>query len=199
MDSISELASAFARFPGIGPRQAKRFVYHLLNVPPGERDKLAVLITKLHGEIGQCTLCKRFSGAKTPLCAYCGDERRDNAFLMVVEKDQDLEALERSGTYKGRYFVLGGALTLSGKGSIREESLLKAIDHYKDKGLSEIILALSATAEGEHTTDHLRRVLAPLTPHMKLTTLGRGLSTGSELEYSDKETLQAAFQNRKET
>lgn len=199
MDSISELASLFARFPGIGPRQAKRFVYHLLAVPKGDRDKLAALIQKLEGDIGQCTLCKRFSAVKAPLCKYCADSGRDTTLLMLVEKDQDLEAIERSGTYRGHYFVLGGVLTLAGKGAIREDALLRTLSVYKDKGLTEIILALSATAEGEHTTDYLRRTLEPLTPHVKLTVLGRGLATGSELEYADKETLQAALQNRKET
>ena len=117
---------------------------------------------------------------------------------MLVEKDQDLAALERAGTYKGRYFVLGGALTLSGKGGIREKELLTAIQKRLEKGLQEVVLALSATSEGEHTADYVRRLIAPHREKLKISTLGRGLSTGSELEYSDAETLRAALAGRKE-
>jgi recombination protein RecR len=129
---------------------------------------------------------------------------------MLVEKDQDLIAVERANAYRGRYFVLGGVITLSGKGHIRERELIERVER-RIKGasisgsnihhvpLAEIVLALSATSEGEHTADHIRRILTPLREHVKLSTLGRGLSTGSELEYSDAETLSGALQNRKET
>ena len=116
-----------------------------------------------------------------------------------MEKDQDLLAVERSGTYRGRYFVLGGVLTLSGKGAIREDALIRAVEARTKKGLAEIVLALSATSEGEHTGDRIREILKPLREHIRFSILGRGLATGSELEYSDKETLSAAFLNRKET
>jgi recombination protein RecR len=116
-----------------------------------------------------------------------------------VEKDQDLAALERTGAYRGRYFVLGGTLTLSGKGAIRERELIERVERRSAQGLEEIILALSATSEGEHTADHLRERLSPLREHVKLTILGRGLSTGSELEYADSPTLSSALANRKET
>jgi recombination protein RecR len=125
---------------------------------------------------------------------------------MIVEKDQDLAAVERAGTYKGRYFVLGGVLTLSGKGAIREKELLKIVEkRIKNavpagrQGLKEIVLALSATSEGEHTVDRVRELLAPWRDVVKTSMLGRGLATGSELEYSDPETLRAALTNRKET
>ena len=94
--------------------------------------------------------------------------------------------------------VLGGVLTLSGKGSIREKELLKAVEKRRQNNLKEIVLALSATSEGEHTADHVRQLLAPLRDHLKISVLGRGLATGSELEYSDAETLRAALSNRKE-
>ena len=118
---------------------------------------------------------------------------------MIVEKDQDLSAMERAGTWKGRYFVLGGVLTLSGKGVIREKELLKIVEKRLKNGLKEIVIALSATSEGEHTADRVRELLEPFRKQIKLTTLGRGLATGSELEYSDRETLSGALQNRKET
>lgn len=198
-DRIEDLAHAFERFPGIGPRQARRFVYHLLTLPLGEKRRVADLISRLGENVRQCPSCMRYANGTGPLCNYCSDTSRDDSMLLVVEKDQDLLALERAGTYKGRYFVLGGVLTLSGKGVIREKELIKLVKDKSAKGLTEIILALSATTEGEHTTDHLRDLLLPFRETVKLTVLGRGLSTGSELEYADAQTLSGALQNRKET
>jgi len=200
MDKIDELASALARLPGIGPRQGKRFVFHLLSVPATERTKLAELIANLGKNVRQCPDCLRFYNGSTALvCNYCSDGRRDDSLLMLVEKDQDLAAIERAGTYKGRYFVLGGVLTLTGKGAIREKELIYILEKRIKNGLKEIVLALSATSEGEHTADHVRILLAPYRDLIKTSVLGRGLATGSELEYSDAETLRAALTNRKET
>lgn len=199
MDSIDELARALAKLPGIGPRQAKRFVYYLLAAPATERTHLADLIKTIGTHVRQCPECLRFfPTASATVCNYCTDPKRDDTELMVVEKDQDLSAIERAGTYRGRYFVLGGVLTLSGKGAIREKELLQAVDRRLQRGLAEVVLALSATSEGEHTADRVRELLAPYRNHIKISILGRGLATGSELEYSDAETLRAAFSNRKE-
>lgn len=199
MDHIDELARAFSKFPGIGPRQSKRFVFHLLASPAAERDKLAELVKALGANVRQCPECLRFyTSASAVICNYCADGKRDDSLLMLVEKDQDLAAVERAGTYKGRYFVLGGVLTLSGKGAIRERELLRAIEKRLKNGLKEVVLALSATSEGEHTADHVRQLLAPYRDQLKISVLGRGLATGSELEYSDAETLRAALTNRKE-
>lgn len=199
MDAIEELARALARLPGIGPRQGKRFVYYLLAAPALERTRLAELITTLDTYVQQCPDCRRFyNGARATRCQYCTDPNRDDSLLMLVEKDQDLAALERAGTYKGRYFVLGGVLTLTGKGAIRESELTKLIQR-RMPNLTEIVLALGATSEGEHTADHVRTLLAPYRDQLKISILGRGLATGSELEYSDAETLRAALVNRKET
>jgi recombination protein RecR len=200
MDHIEELARALARFPGIGPRQGKRFVFYLLASPASERTKLAELIASLGKDVHQCPECLRFfNGSNATICNYCSDKTRDDAQLMVIEKDQDLAAIERAGTYRGRYFVLGGVLTLTGKGAIREKELVRAIEKRLKNNLKEIVLALSATSEGEHTADHVRQLLSPFRDHLTLSALGRGLSTGSELEYSDAETLRAALSNRKET
>ncbi|MFA6519471.1 MAG: toprim domain-containing protein [Candidatus Paceibacterota bacterium] len=205
MDHIDELATALARLPGIGPRQAKRFVYFLLATPASERTKLAELIASLGKEVRQCPDCMRFyNGSTATICGYCSDTKRDDALLMLVEKDQDLAAVERAGTYKGRYFVLGGVLMLSGKGAIREKELVHTIEKRLSDGhsvsikLREVVLALSATSEGEHTADRVRELLAPFRDLLKTSELGRGLATGSELEYSDAETLRAALTNRKE-
>ncbi len=199
MDHIDELARALARLPGIGPRQGKRFVYYLLSAPTSERTKLAELILSLGKDVRQCSECFRFHNETTTnVCRYCSDHGRDDAILMFVEKDQDLSAIERAGTYHGRYFVLGGVLTLSGKGAIREKELLQMVEKRLGNGLKEVVLALSATSEGEHTADRVRALLAPYRDHLKISELGRGLATGSELEYSDAQTLRAALINRRE-
>lgn len=199
MDHIDELAQAFARLPGVGPRQGKRFVFYLLATAAQERAKLAELISKLGKDVRQCSECLRFYNEASPVCNYCSDSHRDDSQLLLIEKDQDLAAIERAGTYKGRYFVLGGVLTLTNKGAIREKELLKAVEKRMQAGLKEIVLALSATSEGEHTADHVRELLFPYRDHVVISILGRGLATGSELEYSDAETLRAALTNRKET
>jgi len=200
-DRIEDLARAFERFPGIGPRQAKRFVYHLLSASPFDRSRLADLVLHLSDDIRQCPMCMRFSPTEgsESLCSYCNDRSRDDSILMVIEKDQDLVAVERANAYRGRYFVLGGVLTLSGKGQIRERDLIRIVEARSKTGLAEIVLALSATSEGEHTADRVREVLAPLRGPMKISELGRGLATGSELEYADGPTLTSALHNRKET
>jgi recombination protein RecR len=199
-DRVEELAQAFTRFPGIGPRQAKRFVYYLLGASESDRLRLSELVRNLGADVKQCVSCYRFWSGAGELCNYCADTSRDDSILMVIEKDQDLLAVERANAYRGRYFVLGGVLTLSGKGSIRERELVNRVEQKSADGkLREIVLALSATNEGEHTADRIREVLGPLRGPLTLTVLGRGLSTGSELEYADAETLSGALQNRKET
>ena len=198
-DRVEELTSQFSRLPGIGPRQARRFVYYLLAVSSTDRSRLARLIEDLAKDVRQCEDCKRFWSGSGALCNYCSDTSRDDSLLMLVEQDQDLLAVERAGTYRGRYFVLGGVLTLSGKGAVREDALVRLVERKVKGALKEIVFALSATSEGEHTTDHVREILQPLREHIKFSMLGRGLATGSELEYADRETLSAAFQYRKET
>lgn len=200
MNHIDELARALARLPGIGPRQGKRFVYYLLAASTSERTKLAELILSLGKNVRQCSECFRFHNETTAdICKYCSDRGRDDALLMFIEKDQDLVVIEHAGTYHGRYFVLGGVLTLSGKGSIREKELLRTVEKRLRSGLQEIILALSATSESEHTADRVRALLMPWRKQLRISELGRGLATGSELEYSDAQTLRAALTNRKET
>src|SRR5882672_544910 len=127
-NAIDDLAAAFSKLPGIGPRQGRRFVYHLLAAGQAERARLAELVGALGSEVRQCPACLRFWNGTNAICNYCSDKARDDAQLMLVEKDQDLAAVERAGTYKGRYFVLGGVLTLSGKGAIREKELIKNLE-----------------------------------------------------------------------
>jgi recombination protein RecR len=206
MDSLNRLHDLFKQFPGIGPRQAKRFVYFLLNSPEGLRSALAREILDLASHVSKCSSCHRYFDNKrmdTDLCLICRDESRDGASLMVVAKDVDLDAIEKSHVYSGYYFVLGDALSLIEKepeSKIRTTELLDAIEHRAKQGLKEIILALSLNSEGEHTREYVENLISPLVKShgIKISMLGRGLSTGTELEYSDAETIKNALLSRKQ-
>lgn len=205
MDPIHRLAQLFSEFPGIGTRQSKRFVYFLLKQNRGYISELVRQIEALEQTILECQRChryfsKRFAAAG-PVCGLCADEERDKSMLMVVEKDSDLDAIEKSGTYSGTYFVLGGALPILDKEPekrIRIRELSTLIER-ESGDLKEIILACAVTPESEHTSEFVRENITPLSEQnfIKVTSLGRGLSTGTELEYSDAETLRYALEGRK--
>ncbi len=205
MDPINRLAALFAEFPGIGGRQSKRFVHYLLKRDRTYLNELARQISSLQEVVFECDRCHRYFQKKfqvaPPTCSICTDTARDGKMLMIVEKDSDLEALERSGTYKGLYFVLGGSLPILERDpnkKIRINALLDRIQSENDN-LDEVILACAVTPESEHTAEYIESNIAPLlNPTMtKITHLGRGLSTGTELEYSDADTLRYALEGRK--
>ena len=206
MDHLNRLHDLFKQFPGIGPRQAKRFVYFLLNTSDGFRNTLAQEIRELASRVAICASCYRYFDSKglgSRLCSVCADPDRDHESLMIVAKDVDLDAVEKSKVYKGYYFVLGNTLTLVDKdpeSKIRTKELVLAIEHRLKKGLKEIILALSLNTEGEHTREFVESYIAPLVKayKLKVSILGRGLSTGTELEYSDAETIKNALLGRRE-
>lgn len=201
MNALNKLAELFGKFPGIGPRQARRFVYYLLQSSPTFRKELSALIHDLAGEVRQCALCYRYytkNGGSDRHCGTCADDTRDRLSLMVVEKDVDIDAIERSGSYRGLYLVLGGVIPVleSKRDRARTKELARAVETRKP---AEVILALSLTTDGEHTTEQLRELLHPLVEKggIKISVLGRGLSTGSELEYADPETIKQALGNRR--
>jgi recombination protein RecR len=196
VNPIDRLTEAFEKFPGIGPRQARRFVQYLLHQSGSVRLNLAEDIKKLGVNTFQCKACFRFtvkSNAKSDVCSICGGAHRDKETLFVVEKDADIETVERSG-YRGLYFVLGGVIPLATEEPekyIRLKELDKRIE--KD-ALKEVILGLSATTEGDHTRLLLQERFKDTS--IKISSLGRGLSTGSELEYADPDTIAQALGNR---
>ena len=206
MDHLNHLHDLFKQFPGIGPRQARRFVYFLLNTTDGYRETLAKEITELASRVTVCTSCFRYfdsKGMDRRLCGVCHDDSRDHESMMVVAKDVDLDAVEKSRSYRGYYFVLGTTLSLIEKepeSKIRTQELIIAIEQRVKKGLKEIILALSLNAEGENTREYVENFIGPLvkTHGLKVSILGRGLSTGTELEYSDAETIKNALMGRKQ-
>lgn len=205
MSSIENLSRLFMKFPGIGTRQAKRFVYFLLAQDPHFVDSLAFEISALKKNITQCTGCFRFyqqraSSNSSTLCDVCVDDA-DSSTLMVVEKDTDFDSVRRSGSYAGRYFILGGTIPVLERdpaSKIRIRELLERIEGATSDGLTEIILALSVNPEGDFTRDYVLKALTPVAEQLGITvtTLGRGLSTGTELEYSDSDTLRHALKNR---
>jgi len=213
MNPIEKLTDLFEHFPGIGPRQARRFVQYLLSTSPVIRQELAEAIKSLGAGTAQCRRCFRWfpiDDRRAPsasdaegalLCDICANKKRDQSLLFVVEKDADIDNVEKSG-YRGLYFVLGGAIPLAAEEPakfVRMRELLKRAEaEGSKKSLKEIILGLSATTEGDHTRLILQENLMPIADvhSLKLSSLGRGLSTGSELEYADPDTIASALNSR---
>lgn len=199
MNSIDKLSELFRNFPGIGPRQAKRFVYYLLSRNGNYAEDLVRAIQNLKSEIRQCSGCERFFhttlSSRTTKCGICSDESRDNSLLMLVPRDVDLEAVEKSGSYTGRYFILGGVIPLLEK-EPEKRVRIKELDSKlkKNKEIKEIILAMNANQDGEHTAEFIKERYKG--ESFVFSTLGRGLSTGAELEYADPETLKNALLHR---
>ena len=204
MTIIEKLAEIFGSFPGIGPRQAKRFVFFLLTRGGAYIDELIKLLQSLKKDIKQCPVCFRYfsKGATAESrCNVCRDHHRAEDVLMIVCRDVDLETIEKSGVYSGQYFILGGTLPILEKNPerrLRSRELLKVVEKMSKENLREIILATNADPEGENTSDFLHKLLEPLVKkhNIKISLLGRGLSTGAELEYADVDTLKNALKNR---
>jgi recombination protein RecR len=204
MDSTDKLIELFKQFPGIGPRQAKRFVYFLLTRPNSYSTELSKLIGEIKSHVVCCDECFRFfarNGNPATTCPICRDKKRDKKTLMIVSHDVDFENVERTGSFGGYYFVLGGTVPILEKEPpkrIRQKELLEVVQKKIKNGLSEIIMALNYNPEGENTLTYLSQILRPLCEKhsVKISTLGRGLSTGTELEYSDSDTIKNALKNR---
>lgn len=203
MNPIDKLTEYFKEFPGIGERQAKRFVYFLLHKNPTYVKELGDKILDLKNTIHQCPSCFLFFQSKqNQLCDVCSNPKTDKTSLLIVEKDADYENIKRSKNYNGMYFILGGLVPIVNKDTptfVRTKELIRNIENQaKQNSLKEIIIALSLNPQGEHTDMYLRELLIPLQDKFKLNivSLGRGLSTGTELEYSDSETIKNALINR---
>lgn len=186
---MNELTELFREFPGIGPRQARRFAYFLMSRPKNYSDALIAAIQNVRNSIHTCPTCFRLLTSKE--CSICTANRENT--LMIVSRDIDFESIEKTGAYNGYYFILGGTVPILDKNPeqrIRITELLKRIDR---NNLSEIIFSMSLTPEGENTEQYVRSMIKK---DIKMSTLGRGLSTGSELEYVDGDTLKNALKNR---
>lgn len=205
MNDFEKLVEHFRTFPGVGRRQAERFAHFITRQNMTSVETLRSLLLKTKESARFCTECQRltFEVGEAGMCSICSSPNRDHSLLMVLEKDADLSHIERSGVYNGLYFVLGGVLPMR---SDAVESLIRLPELEKlllrlGARLTEVVLALSLTPEGEYTSDFLKKNIADTLPketHAKITVLGRGLSVGSELEYSDRETLRHALNSRQE-
>lgn len=201
-DSIEKLIKHFSKFPTVGPRTAARFAFYLLKAPKEEIKGLIEAIQNLQKEVKLCSFCfKPFEG-KGNLCEICSDTTRERDKVCIVEKETDLESLEKIKRYKGLYFILGGTLSLLKKkeSQLRERELIERLKdpvafHLFNASFKEVILATNPTPEGEATALYIERKIKPL--NIKITKLGRGLPRGGELEYADEETLEQSFEGRK--
>lgn len=186
------LVQALRGLPSVGQKTAQRMALHLLEHDRFGAEKLAVAITAAIEGIGRCTSCRIFS--ETPLCPICADSQRDVSLLCIVESPTDWLAIEQSGAYQGRYFILSGHLSpLDGIGpeDIGVPELLKRLE---DPAIAEIIMATSATIEGEATAGFIIDRLDPV--RYKITRLAQGVPMGGELEYLDSQTLTLALKSR---
>jgi len=203
---VQKLIDLFVKFPGIGPRQASRFVFYILKNQEIAQE-LREALEELAGKVKFCSQCFRSVETETlgqVLCSLCLNPKRDPALIAVVEKESDMQNLEKTGAYSGLYHILGGLISPLDENSAKALHLREFFERVKKilqmKSRCEVILATSATSEGDLTAMYIERILTPLKnqyPGLILSRLGRGLSLGSELEYADEITLKNALLNRK--
>src|ERR1043166_3557424 len=189
---IDRLIQLLAKLPGLGPRSARRAALVLLKERGTLLEPLGAAMREAAASIRNCDICGNLDTASP--CSLCRDPRRDPAVLCVVEDVADLWALERAGVFKGRYHVLGGALSAL-DGVTPEKLNVASLIARAQEGVGEVILAMNATVEGQTTAHYLMDSLGPL--GVKVTRLAHGVPVGGELDYLDEGTLSAAFKARR--
>jgi|BarGraNGADG00312_2_1021985.scaffolds.fasta_scaffold44498_2 recombination protein RecR len=190
--SLENLIEQLCRLPGIGPKSAQRLAFHILSLPRSEAEELASAIIELKDRIGFCRTC--FNIAEGESCAICLDARRDESVLCVVEEPRDVLAIERTGAFRGRYHVLGGAISpIDGVGP-DELRIQELVSRLGPGAISEVIVATNPNAEGEATALYLARLLRPR--GVRVTRIASGLPVGGDLEYADEVTLGRAMSGR---
>ena len=195
---FKRIVRLFQKLPGVGPRQAARFVLALIEKPDSELQDLGKAIQNLKKEISFCANCHNLSD--NGLCMVCSNSKRDQGKILITEKVTDLDSIEKTGLYNGLYHVLGGALNpLDGAtpDTLKIKELTSRVDNMlKTGGEIELIIATNPNTPGETTALYLRGLLANK-KGVSITRLGRGLSSGSNLEYTDEITLKHALDYRK--
>ena len=189
---LENAVNEFAKLPGIGRKTALRLVLHLLRQDKATVDNFGNAIMRLRHDIKYCKVCHNISDTDT--CALCADTTRDSSTICVVENVREVMAVEATGQFRGLYHVLGGVISPMdgiGPADLEIESLVQRV---ADGGVKEIILALSATMEGDTTNFYIFRKLAPY--DVRITLIARGVSVGDELEYTDEITLGRSILNR---
>ena len=197
---FKDIVKLFQKLPGVGPRQAARFVIALMDKPESELQEFGTALTNLKNDISFCAVC--FNISENHKCSVCLDPKRDQTKLLVVEKVTDLDSIERTGLYKGLYHVLGGAINpLEGLNpeTLRLKELESRVNKMAGKN-AELIIATNPNTAGETTSHYIRELFGSAGWRKKgvfLTRLARGLSSGSNLEYTDEITLKNALDYRK--
>ncbi|MGH2687359.1 MAG: recombination mediator RecR, partial [Actinomycetota bacterium] len=190
---LQDLIDELARLPGIGPKTAQRLAFHLLKVEAVDAKRLAGAIVAVKDKIRPCSRCFNFSTAET--CDFCLDPRRDPSLVCVVEEARDIVSIERTGEFRGRFHVLGGAISpIDGIGpdNLHIAELLRRVPL---EGIQEVIVATNPNLEGETTALYLARQLVPL--GVRVTRIASGLPVGGDLEYADEVTLRRALLGRR--
>ncbi|MBC8194580.1 MAG: recombination protein RecR [Acidimicrobiia bacterium] len=192
-DAVQKVIDELGRLPGIGPKSAQRLAFHMLKSPAEDAVRLTDAITDMKDRVRFCDRC--FNISEEPLCLICSDARREPGLLCVVEEPRDIVALERTGGFRGRYHVLGGAISpIDGVGpdQLKVSELLGRMDA---ESVTEVILATNPNIEGEATAMYLARLLGPL--GVEVTRIASGLPVGGDLEYADELTLGRALEGRR--
>ncbi len=202
MNNLDKLITLFESFPGVGARQAKRFAFHVLTMNEADTKELSRLISELKGSVVECISCHRFYATQSGnTCSICTSANRNHDRLLIVERDSDVQAIERAGVYDGLYFVFGGTVPLLNakeNNRLRGGALKALVETRLREGLAEVIIGFSVNPDGENTARFVESIIDPVLKEkgVKISYLGRGLSTGSELEYADPETIKNALRNR---
>ncbi len=190
---VQDLIDELGRLPGVGPKSAQRIAFHLLAADATDVRRLAAVLDEVKQKVRFCSVCANV--AEQELCKICRDPRRDLALLCVVEEPKDVLAVERTREFRGRYHVLGGAISpIEGIGpeQLRIRELMVRL---ADGTITEVILATDPNLEGEATATYLTRLLRPM--GLRVTRLASGLPVGGDLEYADEVTLGRAFEGRR--
>ena len=191
--AVQDLIDELGRLPGIGPKSAQRIAFHLLATEAADVERLASTLRRVKAEVKFCRICGNVAEAEE--CRICRDPRRDASVICVVEEPKDVVAVERTREFRGRYHVLGGAISpIDGIGpdDLRVRELLHRLS---DGTVTELILATDPNLEGEATATYLARLIKPM--GLTVSRLASGLPVGGDLEYADEVTLGRAFSGRR--
>lgn len=192
--AVQDLIDELGRLPGVGPKSAQRIAFHLLQIDPVDAGRLAEAILEVKRRVRFCERC--WNIAEQEECRVCRDTKRDPALLCIVEEPRDVIAIERTREYRGRYHVLGGAISpMDGIGP-DDLHIRELITRMDAEGVTEVIIATNPNVEGEATASYLARLLSPL--GVRVTRLASGLPVGGDLDYADEVTLSRAFSGRRD-
>ena len=190
---VQDLIDELGRLPGVGPKGAQRIAFHLLSSDPADVRRLAEVLVEVKDKVRFCSVCGNV--AEEEQCRICRDPRRETSVLCVVEESKDVVAIERTREFRGRYHVLGGAISpIEGIGPA-DLRIRELVQRLADGAVSEVILATDPNLEGEATATYLTRLLKPM--GLRITRLASGLPVGGDLEYADEVTLGRAFEGRR--